>query len=41
MIKPEFSKVGTQLKMDILGELHQVEVINDSPYDPDNNIIRA
>ena len=41
MVKPEFSKVGTQLKMDILGELHKVEVINDSPYDPENKIIRA
>jgi hypothetical protein len=27
--------------MDILGELHKVEVINDSPYDPENKIIRA
>ena len=41
MVKPEFSKVGTQLKMDILGELHKVEVISDSPYDPENKIIRA
>ncbi|SVA74291.1 uncharacterized protein METZ01_LOCUS127145, partial [marine metagenome] len=41
MVKPEFSKVGTQLKMDILGELHKVEVIKDSPYDPENKIIRA
>ena len=41
MIKPEFSKVGTQLKMDILGKQHKIEVINDSPYDPENKIIRA
>ena len=41
MVKPEFSKVGTQLIMDILGKLHKVEVINDSPYDPENKIIRA
>ncbi len=41
MVKPEFSKVGTQLKMDILGELHKVEVINDSPYDSENKIIRT
>jgi len=41
MVKPEFSKVGTQLKMDILGKRHKVEVINDSPYDPENKIIKA
>ena len=34
MVKPEFSKVGTQLSMDILGSRHNVEVIDDSPYDP-------
>ena len=40
MVRPEFSKVGTQLSMDILGTLHNVEVINDSPYDPENKIIK-
>ena len=40
MIKPEFAISGTQLKMDILGTMHDVEVINDSPYDPENNLIR-
>jgi len=41
MVKPEFSKVGTQLSMDILGLRHNVEVIDDSPYDPENMIIKA
>ena len=41
MVNPEFSKIGTQLKMDILGTLHSVEVIDDSPYDPENKIIRV
>ena len=41
MVKPDFSKVGTQLSMDILGLRHNVEVINDSPYDPENMIIKA
>ena len=41
MVKPEFSKIGTQLKMDILGKLHNVQVIQDSPYDSENKIIRA
>ncbi len=41
MVKPEFSKIGTKLKMDILGKLHDVQVIKDSPYDHENKIIRA
>jgi dimethylglycine dehydrogenase len=41
MIKPEFSKVGTLLNMDILGKMHNVEVIEDSPYDPENKNIKT
>ncbi len=41
MIKPEFSKIGTHLSMDILGMRHKVEVIEDSPYDPENKIIKT
>ena len=41
MVKPEFSKVGTELEMDILDKKHKVVVIEDSPYDPMNNKIRA
>ena len=41
MVKPEFSKVGTRLSMDILGKRYNVKVIEDSPYDPQNNLIRA
>ena len=41
MVQPEFSKIGTQLSMDILGKRHKVEVIKDSPYDPENKIIKA
>ena len=41
MVKPEFSKVGTRLSMDILGTRYNVQVIEDSPYDPQNNLIRA
>ena len=26
---------------DILGKIHQVQVIEDSPYDPNNDLIRA
>ena len=41
MVKPEFSKVGTLLNMDILGTMHNVEVIEDSPYDPENKNIKT
>ena len=41
MVKPKFSKVGTELQMDILDKKHKVVVIEDSPYDPMNEKIRA
>ena len=41
MIEPEYAKVGTELSMDILGKIHKVKVIEDSPYDPKNDLIRA
>ena len=41
MVKPEFSNIGTELQMDILDKKHKVVVIEDSPYDPQNEKIRA
>ena len=41
MVKPEFSKVGTELEMDILDKKHKAVVIEDSPYDSMNEKIRA
>ncbi len=41
MVKPKFSKVGTELEMDILDKKHKVVVIEDSPYDSMNEKIRA
>ena len=41
MVKPEFSNIGTELQMDILDKKHKVVVIEDSPYDPMNEKIRA
>ena len=41
MVKPKFSKVGTELEMDILDKKHKVVIIEDSPYDPTNKKIRA
>ena len=41
MVHPDYAAVGSKLTMDILGTTYDVEVIQDSPYDPDNNFIRA
>ena len=41
MVKPKYSKVGTELEMDILDKKHKVVVIQDSPYDPTNDKIKA
>jgi dimethylglycine dehydrogenase len=41
MVEPKYSKIGTELEMDILDKKHKVVVIEDSPYDPMNEKIRA
>ena len=41
MIKPKFAKIGTKLKTDILGTKHDITVIAESPYDPDNKLLRG
>ena len=41
MVRPALAGVGTRLRMDILGALHEVTVIPESPYDPDNEKLRA
>ena len=40
-VKPELSDVGTKLKVKILNELWDAEITEDSPYDPQNVVIRA
>ena len=41
MVSPKYANIGTELTMDILGKIHKVAVIEDSPYDPNNDLIRA
>ncbi len=41
MVKPEYAKVGQKLKIDILGKMHEVSIIKDSPYDSENKLLRA
>ena len=41
MIKPELATSGQKLKIDILGKMHDATILNESPYDPDNKLLRA
>ncbi len=41
MVRPEFSEVGTDLEIDILGEIYQARIIEESPYDPANERLRS
>jgi len=41
MVKPNLAKVGQKLEIDILGKMYQVSIIEDSPYDPENKLLRA
>ena len=41
MVKPELAKVGKKLKIDILGKMHEASIVEDSPYDAENKLIRA
>ena len=41
MINPELNKLGHELEIDILGNNYPCEVLNESPYDPENEKIRA
>ncbi len=41
MLSPNHSAVGTKLKIRILGDLYDAEVVGESPFDPDNAVLRA
>ena len=41
MVRPEVSEIGTDLQMDILGNGHRVTIIEESPFDPENERLRA
>ena len=41
MVKPELAKVGKKLKIDILGKMHEASIVEDSPYDAENKLLRA
>ena len=41
MINPSLIKTGLKVKIDILGTKYDASIINDSPYDPSNEKLRA
>ncbi len=41
MIKPELATTGQKLKIDILGKMHDATILEESPYDSENKLIRA
>jgi dimethylglycine dehydrogenase len=40
-VSPEHAEVGTKLKVRMFRELYDAEVVEDSPYDPKNAVIRV
>jgi dimethylglycine dehydrogenase len=41
MVKPEFSHIGAEVVVRVLGDTHRATVISDSPYDPENKALRG
>lgn len=41
MVKPELAELGTEMEIQILGKMCKVTVIEESPFDPDNERLRA
>jgi dimethylglycine dehydrogenase len=41
MLPPDLATVGSEVEIDILGTLHRASVLEESPFDPDNERLRA
>ena len=41
MVKPDLANVGQKLKIEILGKKHEATILEESPYDPENKLLRA
>jgi dimethylglycine dehydrogenase len=41
MIKPELATTGQKLKIDILGKMYDATILEESPYDPENKLLRT
>ena len=41
MVKPDIATTGQKLKIDILGKMYDATILDESPYDPNNELLRA
>ena len=41
MVKPNVATTGQKLKIDILGKMYDATILDESPFDPENNLLRA
>ena len=41
MVKPEVASTGQKLKIDILGKMYEATIVEESPYDAENKLLRA
>ncbi|MGU9951679.1 MAG: GcvT family protein [Gammaproteobacteria bacterium WSBS_2016_MAG_OTU1] len=41
MVPPSLAKPGTELEIDVLGQKHRATVLEESPYDPQNKLLRG
>ncbi len=41
MVRPELGEIGTEVEIEILGVKHRTTVVEESPFDPDNERLRA
>ena len=41
MVKPDLANVGEKLKVDILGKMYEATILDESPYDAENKLLRA
>ncbi len=41
MVSPAYAQLGAGLEIDILGTRHEAEIIEESPFDPNNDRLRA
>ncbi len=41
MVEPRLGEPGTELAIEVLGERRRATVIGESPFDPDNTVLRG
>ena len=41
MVKPDLANVGEKLKVDILGKMYEATILEESPYDVENKLLRT